>query len=142
MIRSATNNDAARIAGIYNHYTNNTVITFEEVPVLTADMVTRIQGVQAAGLPWLVAEDEGTVVGFAYAGEWKGRCAYRHSVEIAVYLDCEAIGAGWGSKLYEALFEKLREGTTHVAIAGIALPNPPERRPARKIGNGEGRPLC
>jgi len=124
MIRSATKNDAARIADTYNHYTNNTLVTFEEMPVSTADMVARIQDVQATGLPWLVAEDEGAVVGFAYAGEWKGRCAYRHSVEITVYLDPEFVGGRWGSKLYAALFERLREGTTHVAIAGIALPNP------------------
>ena len=124
MIRPALQKDAPRVADIYNHYTLNTVITFEEVPVSTADMAARILGVQQAGLPWLVAQEGDTIVGFAYAGEWKGRCAYRHSVEITVYLDENSLGAGWGSSLYEALFEALRQGTTHVAIAGIALPNP------------------
>lgn len=124
MIRSASQEDACRVTDIYNHYIRNTIITFEEVPVSTADMAARILGVQEAGLPWLVAQQEDAVVGFAYAGEWKGRCAFRHSVEITVYLDANSLGEGWGSSLYEALLGALRQGTTHVAIAGIALPNP------------------
>ena len=124
MIRSATADDAASIADIYNHYTRNTIITFEEVPLSADDMRLRVQEVQGAGLPWLVAENGADLAGFAYAGEWKGRCAYRHSVEITVYLDHRAVGAGWGSRLYGELFRLLRAGTTHVAIAGIALPNP------------------
>jgi phosphinothricin acetyltransferase len=124
MIRSATPDDAGKIADIYNYYTRETIVTFEEVPVTALDMRARIEEVLRAGLPWVVAEVDGGVVGFAYAGEWKGRCAYRHSVEITVYLDRELVGGGWGSRLYGALFEQLRAGTTHVAIAGIALPNP------------------
>ncbi len=123
MIRSATAEDAQRIAEIYNYYTRNTVITFEEIPVPEQEMRERIEDVLGAGLPWLVADTGQGVLGFAYAGEWKGRCAYRHSVEITIYLHHECGGSGWGSRLYEALFEELRAGTTHVAIAGIALPN-------------------
>jgi L-amino acid N-acyltransferase YncA len=124
MIRPATADDAGAIAEIYDYYIHNTVITFEEVSVNGAGMLARIEGVQGAGLPWLVAEDGGRVVGFAYAGEWKGRCAYRHTVEITVYLGPESTGRGWGSRLYDELFRVLRAGSTHVAIAGIALPNP------------------
>ena len=123
MIRSAEARDADPIAEIYNHYTRNTVITFEETPVSAAEMRQRVEGVLDAGLPWLVAQNGTDVVGFAYAGEWKGRCAYRHSVEITVYLAPGDIGDGWGSRLYQELFDILRVGTTHVAIAGIALPN-------------------
>jgi phosphinothricin acetyltransferase len=124
MIRSAGPRDAAGIARIYDYYTRNTVVTFEEQTVPAAGMRARMEAVQAAGLPWLVAEREGELVGFAYAGEWKGRCAYRHSVEITVYLDHRCLGQGCGTQLYADLFARLREGTTHVAIAGIALPNP------------------
>ncbi len=124
MIRPAELQDAADIARIYDYYTRNTVITFEERSVPEAEMAARISAVRSAGLPWLVAERDGDTVGFAYAGEWKGRCAYRHSVEITVYLDPRQRGEGWGTRLYDALFAQLRQGTTHVAIAGIALPNP------------------
>jgi phosphinothricin acetyltransferase len=124
MIRPADLRDAADIARIYDYYTRNTVITFEERPVPEAEMAARISAVRSSGLPWLVAERDANPVGFAYAGEWKGRCAYRHSVEITVYLDPGHRGEGWGTRLYEALFTQLRQGTTHVAIAGIALPNP------------------
>lgn len=123
MIRPAEARDAGSIADIYNYYTRNTVVTFEEIPVSAQEMQQRVEGVLEAGLPWLVAQREGEITGFAYAGEWKGRCAYRHSVEITVYLAPEAMGGGWGSQLYAELFAALRAGTTHVAIAGIALPN-------------------
>ncbi len=123
-IRAATPADAAGIAQIYNYYTRNTIITFEETPVSEGDIAGRIQQVLAAGRPWLVALQGGTTMGFAYAGEWKGRCAYRHTVEITIYLAQDAAGRGWGTRLYAALFAELRRSPVHVAIAGIALPNP------------------
>ena len=76
MIRDATPDDAAALARIYNHYVRDTTITFEETEVSEADMAARIAEVGAAGLPWLVAEDEaGTVLGHANASKWNGRCA-------------------------------------------------------------------
>ncbi len=124
MIRSATARDADAIAGIYNHYVVNTPVTFETEPVGVVEMAQRIEEILAASLPWLVIEENGTVVGYAYAGKWKGRCAYRHSVETTVYLDAESTGRGHGGALYEALLGQLRALGLHVAIGGIALPNP------------------
>jgi phosphinothricin acetyltransferase len=67
-------------------------------------------------------EDQ-VVQGFAYASKWKGRCAYRYSVESTAYLaDCST-GRGIGTRLYEALFTELRKSKMHVVMAGIALPN-------------------
>jgi phosphinothricin acetyltransferase len=123
MIRNAQPNDAAPIAEIYNHYVLNTTITFEEQPVTAPQMAERMAEVQAAGLPWLVAEREGQVLGYAYASKWKARSAYRHSVECSVYLDRQAVGGGVGSSLYEALFAELKSRGLHVVIGGIALPN-------------------
>ena len=123
MIRNAQPNDAAPIAEIYNHYVLTTTITFEEQPVTAPQMAERMAEVQAAGLPWLVAEREGQVLGYAYASKWKARSAYRHSVECSVYLDRQAVGGGVGSSLYEALFAELKSRGLHVVIGGIALPN-------------------
>ncbi|TBW48973.1 N-acetyltransferase family protein [Marinobacter halodurans] len=123
MIRNATIEDAARIAEIYNHYIEQTVITFEEEPVAADTMAGRIRGCQEHGLPWLVLEAAGQVTGFAYAVEWRARPAYRYSVEVTVYLDRAQIRRGQGTRLYEALFADLRERGIHTVIGLIALPN-------------------
>lgn len=124
MIRSATTHDAEAISAIYNHYVLNTAITFETDAVATADMAERIREAIHAGLPWLVCEQDGRVVGYAYASKWKGRCAYRYSVESSVYVAEAHAGQGIGSRLYEALITQLRAANIHVVIGGIALPNP------------------
>jgi L-amino acid N-acyltransferase YncA len=123
VIRAAEKRDAEAIANIYNHYIANTIITFEEETIDAQEMAQRISDVQASGLPWLVVEDNGHVVGYAYASKWKGRCAYRFSVESSVYVSQNATSKGLGSKLYDALFIILKERSVHVAIGGIALPN-------------------
>jgi phosphinothricin acetyltransferase len=86
-------------------------------------MAARLAAVEAAGLPWLVGEQEGAVVGYACATPWKGRSAYRFTVEVSVYLDPSCTGRGWGTRLYERLFERLARRGIHAAIGGIALPN-------------------
>jgi phosphinothricin acetyltransferase len=122
-IRTATAEDGAALARIYNHYIAHTVVTFEEEPVSAAEMSARVAEVTAVPLPWLVAQTPIGVSGFAYASRWKGRCAYRHSVEVTVYLDVAAMGQGTGTALYAALFARLKELGCHVLIGGIALPN-------------------
>ncbi|WP_163833414.1 arsinothricin resistance N-acetyltransferase ArsN1 family B [Spartinivicinus ruber] len=124
MIRQAKPCDAENIANIYNHYISNTVITFEEESISADEMNNRIQEIMSMGLPWLIAEKNGEIVGYAYASKWNGRCAYRFSVEATVYLSPSAKSEGWGTKLYEELFSMLRESSIHVVIGGIALPNP------------------
>jgi L-amino acid N-acyltransferase YncA len=123
MIRPVTPEDAGALCAIYNHYIDNTVITFEEVRVDAAELRARMLKVQKAGLPWLVAESDGAVVGYAYAGAWKERSAYRFSVESSVYLAHTHTGKGWGTRLYEALFAELRKTPVHAVLGGIALPN-------------------
>lgn len=134
MIRPAIATDADSIARIYNHYILNTVITFEEQAVSAPEIAERIAEVTSASLPWLVAEDAGRIVGYAYASKWKGRCAYRFSVESTVYLDPECAGKGLGTKLYERLFAALRECGMHAVIGGIALPNPASIALHEKLG--------
>lgn len=116
--------DAAEIVDIYNHYIAHSVATFEEAPLDAATMAVRIGEIRDAGLPWLAAERDGRIAGYAYASKWKGRCAYRHSVESTVYVDPGATAQGIGSRLYETLLEELRERGIHTVVGGIALPNP------------------
>jgi phosphinothricin acetyltransferase len=122
MIRSATLDDAVRIADIYNHYVLHSTITFEEQAVSVDEMRARIAEV-LKGLPWLVYVENQEIRGFAYASKWKGRCAYRYSVESTVYLAEGSTGRGVGSQLYQALLAELRQCKFHVVMGGIALPN-------------------
>ena len=99
-VRSAIASDAEALARIYNYYVRNTVITFEEEPVSAAIMTTRVAEVQSASLPWLIAELDGAVVGYAYASKWKMRSAYRYCVETTIYLEQGREGQGLGTRLY------------------------------------------
>ena len=141
MIRSATPADADAICAIYNHYIQHTTATFEEVAVQPEEMRQRIAEVQAL-FPWLVAEDEGRLVGYAYASRWRARSAYRYSVEATVYLDHELVGRGWGSRLYQELFAQLEAAGIHAVMGGITLPNPAsvalhEKQGFRKVAHFE-----
>jgi len=122
-VRSATPDDAAVIAAIYNPYVTDSTVTFETEPVTAAEMASRISEALTSNLPWLVAVEGGAVVGYAYASKWKGRCAYRFAVESTVYLDAAHQGRGAGKALYTALIEALRQRSMHTVIGGIALPN-------------------
>lgn len=123
MIRPAKPSDAQSIVTIYNYYVLNTIATFEEDVVNVADITRRINYISEQNLPWLVAEHEGKVIGYAYASPWKGRCAYRFSAETTVYIAHTEKSKGWGKQLYTELMKVLKDSHIKSAIAGIALPN-------------------
>ncbi len=122
IIRSVSAADAAAICEIYNHYVQHSIITFEELAVSVNEMQERIERITAEW-PWLAAEEDGCLVGYAYAGKWKSREAYRFAVESTVYLKPEFCGRGMGKSLYAELIKALRRRSVHTVIAGIALPN-------------------
>jgi L-amino acid N-acyltransferase YncA len=124
MIRNAQEKDLKSLSEIYNYYIRNTVITFEEGELDQAEISNRINKVKSAGLWWLVAEENDRIAGYAYASKWNERSAYRNTVEVSVYLNKEMAGKGYGTKLYDELFRRLRDKSIHVVIGGIALPNP------------------
>lgn len=123
-LRDAEPADAVRLAEIYNHYILHSTATFEEQAVTAGTLAARITEVAAAELPWLVADTPGGIAGYAYAGKWKGRCAYRYAVETTVYVAHGMQRQGIGTRLYAELLEQLRARSIHVAMGGIALPNP------------------
>jgi phosphinothricin acetyltransferase len=133
-IRPATPADAAAVARVYNHYVKETVITFEEAEVPPSEIARRIREVQSTSLPWLVAERDATVVGYAYAGKWHSRSAYRFSAEVTVYVDVGHPRTGVGSRLYGELFPLLQARGLHALMAGIALPNEPSVALHEKFG--------
>jgi len=120
MVRNVQNSDAAAICNIYNYYIENTIITFEEELVSESEMKSRIQ---SSKLPWLVFEENEKILGYAFASEWKSRCAYKYSVECSVYLDINYKGKRIGTQFYKELLQQLNELNYNTVIAGIALPN-------------------
>ncbi|MBX7172696.1 MAG: GNAT family N-acetyltransferase [Pyrinomonadaceae bacterium] len=121
-IRPVTLEDAPQIAEIYNYYIINTHHTFETEPLSVEETEERIKKV-TANYPYLVAEEEGEILGYAHAGRFKLRQAYEHSCEVIIYVKNEAKKRGVGSSLYMDLFDLLEQTDIHVMIAGIALPN-------------------
>ncbi|MEE9444632.1 MAG: N-acetyltransferase family protein [Cocleimonas sp.] len=122
MIRPVSLQDAKGLCEIYNHYVENTAISFEEDTISTGEMEQRIQ-IQAVDYPWFVYELNGIVVAFAYASLWKTRSAYRFTLETTIYLSSSCQGKGIGSKLYKKLFDELVTSSVRSAMAVIALPN-------------------
>lgn len=106
-IRRATVNDAGALLDIYSYYVENTVITFEyDVPTLE-EFQGRIENTLKK-YPYLVGEVDGMIVGYTYAGVFKGRSAYDWAVETTIYLKHGVDGNGYGRKLYEALEKALK----------------------------------
>ena len=124
IIRMVSKQDVDAIVEIYNFYINETIITFEQETITIDDMLSRFEKIAADDLPWLVLEDDqGVVIGYAYASKWRERYAYRFSVEVTVYLAQCATGKGYGCQLYQALFSELKIKGVHSVIGGITLPN-------------------
>jgi L-amino acid N-acyltransferase YncA len=122
-IRPSVAADSASVADIYNHYVESTIVTFEEEPVSHDTMALRMREVEARGFPWLVAEQGGRVLGYAYAAPWKQRSGYRFSVESTVYLAPDSTGRGLGEALYRELIQRLKGLDVHAVVGGISLPN-------------------
>jgi phosphinothricin acetyltransferase len=123
-IRSADpDRDAAACAAIYAPSVEATPISFEVVPPDAAEFAARIARYSATH-QFLVAEEDGEVVGYAYACHWRERPAYDWSVEVSVYVAAEHQGKGVGRALYVELFDRLRPQGYRIAVAGITLPNP------------------
>lgn len=107
------------MTAIYGHHVLHGTGTFETVPPTEAEMAARRADVLAKGLPWLVVEDAGKVLGYAYCQWFKPRPAYRFSAEDSIYLHPDAAGRGLGRQLLAALIEQARLAGLRKLIAVI-----------------------
>ena len=121
--RLVAKSDAASIAEIYRPIVTSTSISFEVEPPDASDIERRIQDTLPR-YPWLVCEQQGRVVGYAYASRHRPRAAYQWSVETSVYLHADVRRRGIGRGLYVSLLQILTAQGYFNAYAGIALPNP------------------
>ncbi len=132
-VREAALNDAAQIAEIYNEYVKKSVYTFEEIPVSPEIMENRI-GEGTGRFPWLVFQGNEQILGYAYIGPYKSRCAYRLTAEVSIYVRQGHHSQGIGTRLYQELFPVAEKTPIHSIVAGIALPNPASVRLHEKFG--------
>jgi L-amino acid N-acyltransferase YncA len=121
-LRRVKPEDAAQIAEIYNYYIKNTHHTFETEPLSGAEMQKRIVETSEK-YPYLVFEDNGEILGYAYAAQFKLRQAYEYAAEVSIYVKNDAKQQKIGTQLYVRLFDELAETNVHAILAGIALPN-------------------
>ena len=122
MVRDYQHKDTQQICDIYSYYVEETINTFERTAPNAEEMSKHIAEVTTR-FPWLVYEEDKSILGFAYATRWKLRCAYEHSVESSVYVRPNHHGKKIGTSLYKELISKLRKLEIHTMVAGIAQPN-------------------
>ena len=132
-LRVAAAEDADAIAAIYAPHVTRGIASFEEEAPTAEEMRARIAKL-AGRFPWLVAENDGHVLGYAYADRFRDRTAYRWAVETTVYVASGAQGRGVGATLYERLLPILRAQGFTQAIAAISLPNDASIRLHERVG--------
>lgn len=133
-VRDATPGDAAACAAVYAPYVTGTAVSFEADPPTPAQVAERITAALATHA-WLVAEaPDGRVVGYAYAGPYAARPAYRWSCETSVYLEPAWHGTGTGRALYTALLARVTARGYRQAVASYSEPNPASARLHAALG--------
>jgi len=118
-IRDAREADMAAVQAIYAHHVRHGLGTFEEAPPPLDDMKARHAAIVGAGMPWLVAEVDGRVAGYAYAGPFRAREAYRHTLEDSVYVGEDFARRGVGRALLAALIARCEAGPWRQMLAVI-----------------------
>ena len=121
IIRMAMPEDAAELLSIYAPYVEQTAITFEYVVPAVEEFEGRIRSTLKK-YPYLVAEQNGEILGYAYAGEFKSRAAYAWNAEVSIYIKQEKKRLGLGKRLYEELEKRLKEQGVLNLYACIAYP--------------------
>ena len=105
-IRDARADDMAAIQAIYTYYVTRSAASFEEIPPSVEEMTARWTALVGRGLPYLVAEEKGEVLGYTYAGPFRQRSAYRYTVEDSIYVAPFVVRRGIGGVLLAALIER------------------------------------
>jgi len=109
VVRPSREGDVAQIAAIYGYHVLHGLASFEEVPPDIDEFASRRRDILALGLPYLVAERSGSVIGYCYAGPYRTRSAYRFTVEDSIYVDEAEVGRGLGRALLATLLDRCGE---------------------------------
>lgn len=133
IIRAAKLTDTPAILAIYAPFVTHSAITFEYIVPTVSEFTERIQIIQEQ-FPFLVAESDGRVLGYAYASRHRDRTAYQWSVETSVYVHPDGQRQGIARQLYTSLFDLLRRQGYYNACAGITQPNAKSEAFHRSMG--------
>jgi phosphinothricin acetyltransferase len=131
-VREANQEDIAAITEIYNAEIENGFAHFGLEPVTSAEISEQFRG--RGKHVWLVADENGAVLGFARSHPWKSRGAYQWTAELGVYVRQDVQSRGIGKALYHALLPRLEEAGFYTIVAGITLPNEPSVRLHEGLG--------
>ena len=119
VIRDSTEDDMATVTAIYGEHVSTGLASFEETPPTLDEMLRRRTAILALGFPYLVADRGGVIVGFAYAGRYRDRAAYRMTVEDSVYVDTTQRGGGIGRRLLATLIDRCTDAGYRQMVAVI-----------------------
>jgi phosphinothricin acetyltransferase len=133
MIRNVIDQDAKQIASVYNYYVNESINTFETIPIDETEMLSRIRSIKE-NYPFIVFEKDKRIIAYAYAARWKTRQAYDLTVESSVYVDAAYHGKGIATSLYKILLDQLKKKGFHSVLAGISMPNDTSIHLHEKLG--------
>lgn len=120
LMRPVADADLPAIRDIYNHYVRSSTVTFDEVESTIEDWESKASRLAAAGIPFLVAESEGEVLGYALGQPWSAKSAYRFTIENSIYLAPSAAGRGVGWALLAVFLDRCRDAGLRQVIAVIA----------------------
>jgi phosphinothricin acetyltransferase len=134
VIRSATAKDMRSVATIYEHFVRTSTATFELTPPDATEMCKRRRVILDRGLPYLVAELEGYIVGYCYASQFRPREGYRFTVEDSIYVRPDCVGYGVGKKLLGELIVGCQQAGCHRMVACICGENPVSLHLHRSLG--------
>ena len=135
MIRNVTLNDSSALSELYNYFIRTSGATFDEIEITQEEMGKRIKNIHFdKHFPYLVYEEEGDVIGYAYASSFRERNAYRFTVESTVYVNPKYFGKGVGKALYVELLSQIKSQGFHLVVGVITLPNEASVRLHEQMG--------
>ncbi|SFU76869.1 phosphinothricin acetyltransferase [Clostridium sp. DSM 8431] len=133
MIRNVRITDAEEITKIYNYYIAETVVTFETEEITNDEMENRIVK-KIKSNPWIVYEEKGKILGYAYVSEFNFREAYSKTREVTIYLHKDCKGRGIGSILMKELIDESKKYGFHLLVSLITVPNEESVKLHEKFG--------
>jgi phosphinothricin acetyltransferase len=134
MLRDVKISDANRITEIYNYYIENTAITFDEKKITEKDTAQKIVRILKKNYPYIVCEEDGLIIGYAYLNSWRPHPAYNITLESSIYLDASFTKRGLGSILYRELIARACRMNIHSLIGVLSVPNEASRKLHEKFG--------
>jgi phosphinothricin acetyltransferase len=135
LVRPSADDDIPTITRIYAHHVLHGLASFEEIPPDKSELAARRREVLRHGLPYLVAEQDGEIVGYCYAAPYRARSAYRFTIEDSVYIDADRVGQGIGRALLSRLIDICEQGPWRQMIAVIG---DSENRASIRLHKAEG----